>query len=88
MQKGWIALYSYGAINTWRPRQNGRRSAEDIFKWILQNENISISNNISRKFVHSIALVQIMASRGICGKPLSESMMIYYAYVRHNASMS
>ena len=29
-------------FNPLRPRQNGRRSADDIFKFIFFNENVSI----------------------------------------------
>ena len=38
-------------INTLRPRQNGRRFAEDTFKRIFLNENVTISIKISLKFV-------------------------------------
>ena len=38
------------AINTLRPRQNGRHFPDDIFKWIFLNENIWISINISMNF--------------------------------------
>ena len=54
-------------VNTLRPRQNGRRFADDIFKGIFLNENIWIPIKISLNFVpkgpinHSLALVQIMA---------------------------
>ena len=39
------------AINTLRPRQNGRHLPDDIVKWIFLNENVSISIDISLKFV-------------------------------------
>ena len=38
-------------INTLRPRQNGRYLADDTFKRIFFNENVSISIEISLKFV-------------------------------------
>ena len=38
-------------INTLRPRQNGRRFADDTFKRIFWNENVRISIKISLKFV-------------------------------------
>ena len=38
-------------VNTLRPRQNGRRFADDTFKRIFLNENVRISINISLKFV-------------------------------------
>ena len=69
-------------FNTFRPRQNGRHFAADIFKCIFLNENVWISIKISLKFVHRgpinniAALVQIMAWRRPGDKPLSEPMMI------------
>ena len=56
-------------VNTLRPRQNGRHSRDDIFKWICLNEIISISIKILLKFVpkgrinNILALVQIIAWR-------------------------
>ena len=38
-------------FNTLRPRQNGRHFADDIFKWILLNENVWFPIKISLKFV-------------------------------------
>ena len=38
-------------IYTVKPRQNGRRFADDIFKSIFQYENLWISTKISPKFV-------------------------------------
>ena len=72
---------SHEAINTLRPRQNGRHFAEHIFKCIFLNENVWISIKILLKFVpkgpinNILALVQIMARRGTGDKPLSEPMM-------------
>ena len=69
-------------INTLRPRQNGRRFADDIFKRIFLNGNIIISIKISLKFVpegpidNNPALVLIMAWRRSGDKPLSEPMMV------------
>ena len=69
-------------VNTWRPRQNGRYVADDIFKCILLNENVWIPNIISLKFVakgpinNILSLVQIMAWRRPGDKPLSEPMML------------
>ena len=68
-------------VNTLRPRQNGRNIADDIFKCIFLNENFSISNKISLKYVpwclidNMAALVQIMAWRRPGTKPLSVPMM-------------
>ena len=70
------------ALSTLRPRQNGRRFAEDTFKRVFLNENIRISITISLKFVPKVlinnipALVQIMAWRRPGDKPLSEPMMV------------
>ena len=69
-------------VNTLRPRQNGRRFADDTFKRIFFNENVRISITISLKFVpkgpinNIPALVQIMAWRRSGDKPLSEPMMV------------
>ena len=91
MQQWWPP----SLVNTFRPRQNGRRFPDDIFKCIFLNENIWILIKISLKFVpkwpiNSIpTLVQIMAWRGPGDKPLSEPMMVYFvdAYMRLLASM-
>ena len=69
-------------INTLRPRQNGRRFADDTFKRIFLNENVRILIKISLKFVpkgpinNIPALVQIRAWRGSGDKPLSEPMLV------------
>ena len=69
-------------LNTLRPKQNGRRFPDDIFKWIFLNENVWIPIKISLKFVpkgpinNIPALVQIMAWRRPGDKPLSEPMMV------------
>ena len=71
-----------GTPYTLRPRQNGRHFADDIFKCIFLNENVSISIKISLMFVpkgpinNIPALVQIMAWRRPGDKPLSEPMMV------------
>ena len=70
------------ALNTLRPRQNGRHFADDTFNRIFVNENVIISNKISLKFVpegpinNIPALVKIMAWRRPGDKPLSEPMMV------------
>ena len=75
-------------FNTLRPRQNGRRFADDTFKHIFLNENVRISIKISLKFVpkgpinNNPALVQIMAWRRPGDKPLSESMLVNYSLRR------
>ena len=69
-------------LNTLRPRQNGRRFADDIFKCIFVNENAWILIKMSLKFVpkgpinNIPALVQIMAWRRPGDKPLSEAMLV------------
>ena len=71
-------------VNTLRPRQNGRPFSGDIFEWIFLNENLSISINISLKFVprgrinNIPTLIQVMAWRRPGDKPLSEPMMFDY----------
>ena len=71
-------------IHTLRPRQDGRHFADDSFKRIFLNENLSISITISQKFYPNgpnnniPALVQIMAWRRPGDKPLSESMMVSF----------
>ena len=70
------------ALNTWRPRQNRRHFADDIFRCIFLNENVWIRIKISLKFVPKFpinnipALVQIMAWCRPGDKPLSEPMMV------------
>ena len=70
------------ALNTLRPRQNGRHFPDYIFKCILLNEIVWITIKNPLKFVpkgpiNTIpALVQIMAWRGPGDKPLSEPMLI------------
>ena len=69
-------------VDTLRPRQNGHRFADDTFKRIFLNENVSNSIKISLKFVpkgpinNNPTLVQIMAWRRSGDKPLSELMMV------------
>ena len=64
-----LSTESDDSYNTLRPRQNGRRFADDNFKCILLNENLWISIKISLKFVRKgltnniPALVQIMTWR-------------------------
>ena len=76
----WPKLHLF--FNTLRPRQNGRRFADDTFKRIFLNENVRISIKISLKFVpkgpinKNPALVQIMAWRRSGDKPLSEPMLV------------
>ena len=69
-------------IRPLRPRQNGRRFADDTFKRIFLNENVWILIKFSLNIVpdgpinYSPALGQIMAWRRLGDKPLSEPMMI------------
>ena len=68
-------------VNTLRPRQNGCHFA-DVLKCIFLNGNLLILIKISLKFVpkgpinNIPAMVQIMAWRRACDKPLSEPMMV------------
>ena len=72
----------YCLLNSSLPGQNGRHFADDIFKCIFLNEDISTSIKFSLNFVpkgsiHNIpALVQIMAWRRPGDKPLSEPIMV------------
>ena len=76
-----VVRVSFGCrfqFNTLRPKQNGCQFADDTFQRIFLNENVSISIEISLKFVpkgpieNMPALVQIMAWR----RPLSEPMIV------------
>ena len=77
-----VLMLELMALNTFRPRQNGRLFADDTFNRIFLNENVLISIDISLKFVPRgpindiSALVQIMAWRRPGDKPLSEPMMV------------
>ena len=70
------------AINSLRPRQNGRHFTDDIFKGNFLNVNVWIPIKISLRFVpkgpinNIPALIQIMAWRRPGDKPLSEAMMV------------
>ena len=80
-QLGRLCTYSI-ALNTLRPRQNGRHFPDDIFNSIFLNENVSTPIKFSLKFVlkgpidNIPALVQIMAWRRLGDKPLSEQMIV------------
>ena len=69
-------------LNTLRSRQNGRHFPDDIFKYIILNENVWIAIRISLKFVpkgrinNIPAFVHIMAWRRPGDKPLSEPKMV------------
>ena len=77
-----VILVTFVLVNPWRPRQNVRYFADDIFKCIFLNENVWISLKISLNFVPKVwinnipALVQIMAWRRPGGKPLYEPIMV------------
>ena len=101
LNKLWDII-THPCLNTLRPRQNGRRFADDTFKRIFLYENVRILIKISLKFVpkgpinNNPALVQIMAWRWSGDKPLSEPMMVQImawrwstdANMRHSDSMS
>ena len=78
----WLSEPLSKALNTLRPRQNGRHLADDIFKRIYLNENVGIPIKISLKFVpqgpinNIQPLVQIMAWRRPGDKPLSEPVLV------------
>ena len=96
-----ISLYSMGAqvamhgvhlniempfFNPFRPKQNGCNFADDIFIWILLNENVSIAIKISLKFVpigpikNIPALVQIMAWR----RPGVHTLWVFLSIFTHH----
>ena len=59
---GWQDTSVYiVALNTLRPRQDGRYFAGDIFKCIFLNENVLISIKISLKFVPKDQINNIQA---------------------------
>ena len=78
----YVNVFHHAAINTLRPRQDGRHFTDDIFKCIFLNENVWIPNKISLKFVpkgpinNIPAMVEIMAWRRPGDKPLSEPMVV------------
>ena len=80
----WVtkAAFSNFSFNTLRPRQNGRRLADDVFKCIFLSENVWILIKISLKFVprglinNILSLVQVMAWHRLGDKPLSETMIV------------
>ena len=61
----WILLRNSRSINdTFRLRQNGRQF-HNMFKCIFLNENISISNKISLKFVLKGPIDKIVSDNGL-----------------------
>ena len=48
-------------LNTLRLRQNGHRFLDNIFKYILLNENVWISLKISLKFITKVRINNIPA---------------------------
>ena len=86
-----VVLDTFVFFNSSAPGQNGHHFADDIFKCVCVNEDISILIQISLKFVpkgliyNKAALVQAMAWRRTGDKPLPEPMLIQFtgAYMRH-----
>ena len=78
--KNAYALVNLGALNTLRPRQNGRHFANNIFQCIFLNVNVWTSNKFSLNFVARCpinnipGLVQIMVWHRQ-DKPLSKPTM-------------
>ena len=81
-------------INSSPSKQNGRHFADDIFKGIFMDWNISIQ--ISLNFApkgpigNKSALVQVMDWCRTGGKPLLEPILVQFtdAYMRHYGEMS
>ena len=77
----WDQVPTHG-LNTFRPRQNYRHFADDIFKCIFLNENVWISLKISLNYIPKVPinaileLVHIMAWRRPGDKSLSWAMML------------
>ena len=78
------------------PGQNGRHSADNIFKWIFVNEKFCISIHILLKFVplgsidYKSSLFQVLAWPWTGDKSLPEPMLIQFtdAYMQHEGEMS
>ena len=66
----------HGCLNTLTPRQNGHRFADDTFKRIFLNGNVTLKFVPKGPINNNPALVQMMAWRRSGDKPLSESMMV------------
>ena len=75
-------------FNTLRPRQNGRHFTEDLFKYIILNENIWISIKISLKFVPKVpinnnaVLVQVMAWHRSLSEPIRYVVLAHICVTR------
>ena len=78
----WLCYRAVTSLTHWGRDKMAATLADDTFKRKFVKENILISIQISLKFVskgpinNMPALVQIMAWRRPCDKPLSEPMMI------------
>ena len=76
------SLTRSAALNTLKPRQNGRHFADDTFKRIFLNKNVEISIQISLTFVpkgsinNIPALVLVMAWHRPRDKPLTEPVVV------------
>ena len=82
-------------FNTFRPWQNWRRFADNIFKYIFLNENVQASPKISLRFVPKLcannipALVQVQMSPGWLQSIIWTNYVQFTdTYTRHSASMS
>ena len=81
------------AVNTSRPRQNGRHFVDEILNYIFLNEDLRISimnppKCVSKGRINKMqALVQTMDWRRSGDKPLSEPMMAFF-YWRTYASLN
>ena len=78
----------HNIVNTLRPRQNGHHFPDDIFKWILLNENIWIQIKFSLKFVAKGSINTIPALVQRQAIIWTNDGEITDAYMRHSASMS
>ena len=76
--KSMCRQYCFKLVNRLRPRQNGRHFPNDIFKWILLNENVWILITISLNFV-SLGVNQQYSSIGSdkCLAPTRRQVIIW-----------
>ena len=82
VKRKWIiADHKKTALDSLRPRQNGCHFADDVFKFIILGDKISVWTNISLAFISKIssddkpALAQVMPRRCASDEPLSESLV-------------
>ena len=90
----WLSVNNWKKIPiTLPPVQNGWHFADNIFKYILFNEKVSISFDISSNFVLVVptdiraALVQVMAWLGATETANQTSRFFFFYHVLENANI-